>query len=97
MESVHTPIIFTPDNEPYLGRLLLYHLDQIIIATVELNAKKVPLSYGQRLDNHQKMACQLIAQSLHLTLSIRELLREQGSLRLQIARSCDRVAAGTWI
>ncbi|WP_181134330.1 hypothetical protein [Pseudomonas syringae group genomosp. 3] len=22
---------------------------------------------------------------------------EQGSLRLQIARSCDRVAAGTWI
>ncbi|KWS64742.1 hypothetical protein BKM20_29375 [Pseudomonas avellanae] len=23
--------------------------------------------------------------------------REQGSLRLQIARSCDRVAAGTWI
>ncbi len=24
-------------------------------------------------------------------------LAEQGSLRLQIARSCDRVAAGTWI
>lgn len=54
MESVHTPIIFTPENEPYLGRLLLYHFDQMISATMELNARKAPLSYGQRSDSHPK-------------------------------------------
>ena len=24
------PVVFTPDNEPYLGRNLLFHFDRII-------------------------------------------------------------------
>ena len=43
METEVTPIIFTPDIEPYLGRTLLFHFDQIISATMEqdtVTAKK---------------------------------------------------------
>jgi len=37
-----TPIIFTPDNEPYLGRELLFHFDQIISSAMEQNAVTAP-------------------------------------------------------
>lgn len=70
------PVVFTPDNEPYLGRNLLYHFDQIISSAMEQNAKTAPKSHGRHLSDHQRMACQVIAQSLSITLSIREMIRQ---------------------
>jgi hypothetical protein len=70
------PVIFTPDNEPYLGRKLLFHFDQLISSAMEQNAATAPTSHGRKLSDHQQMACQVIAQSLSITLSIRELIRQ---------------------
>lgn len=70
------PIVFTPDNEPYLGRTLLLHFDQIICSAMEQNASTAPTSYGKPLSDQQHMACQVIAQALSITLSIRELIRQ---------------------
>lgn len=71
-----TPIIFTPDNEPYLGRNLLFHFDQLISSAMEQNAATAPTTHEQTLTTHQHMACQIVAQSLSITLSIRELIRQ---------------------
>lgn len=76
MDQEETPVIFTPDNEPYLGRELLFHFDQIISATMEQNACVAPTSHGRELSDHQHMACQVIAQAISITLSIRELIRQ---------------------
>jgi hypothetical protein len=70
------PIIFTPHNEPYLGRKLLLHFDQLISSAMEQNAATAPTSHGRKLTDHQQMACQVIAQSLSIALSIRELIRQ---------------------
>lgn len=70
------PAVFTPDNEPYLGRNLLFHFDQIIISAMEQNAVTAPTSFDCVLTDHQRMACQVIAQALSITLSIRELIRQ---------------------
>jgi hypothetical protein len=70
------PIIYTPDNEPYLGRELLYHFDQIICSAMEQNTKTAPTTHGTKLSDHQIMACQVVAQSLSIVLSIRELIRQ---------------------
>lgn len=70
------PVVFTPDNEPYLGRNLLYHFDQLICSAMEQNAETAPTSHGKILTDHQHMASQVIAQALSLTLSIRELIRQ---------------------
>lgn len=76
MERQDTPSIFTPDNEPYLGRPLLHAFDTLISATLDLNAKTAPMSHGRALTDHQRMACLEIAQALSLALSIRELIRQ---------------------
>lgn len=71
-----TPVVFTPDNEPYLGRELLFHFDQIICSAMEQNAVTAPTSHGRKLTDHQKMASQVIPQALSIMLSIRELTRQ---------------------
>lgn len=69
-------VIFTPDNEPYLGRELLFHFDQLICSAMEQNATTAPTTHGKALTDHQRMASQVIAQALSITLSIRELVRQ---------------------
>ena len=76
MNLQKTPVIFTPDNEPYLGRELLFHFDQLICSAMEQNAVTAPTSHGKPLKDKQRMACQVIAQALSITLSIRELIRQ---------------------
>ena len=76
MDSEVTPVVFTPDNEPYLGRKLLFHFDQLICSAMEQNADTAPTSHGRTLTDHQRMACQVIAQALSIALSIRELIRQ---------------------
>ena len=66
MNSKMTIVIFTPDNEPYLGRELLFHFDQLICSAMEQNAVIAPTSHGRSLTDHQSMACQVIAQALSL-------------------------------
>jgi len=74
--SGEIPVVFTPDNEPYLGRELLYHFDQIITSMMEQNADTAPQTHCSELTNHQQMACQVIPQAISITLSIRELIRQ---------------------
>ncbi|MGD0832184.1 MAG: hypothetical protein ABR907_14670 [Terracidiphilus sp.] len=76
MESKAIPVVFTPDNEPYLGRHLLFCFDQLICSAMEQNAITAPTSHKLILSDHQNMACQVIAQSLSIALSIRELIRQ---------------------
>lgn len=71
-----TPVIFKPDNEPYLGRPLLFHFDQLISSAMEQNAITAPMSHGRVLTGHQEMACQVIAQAISISLAIRELIRQ---------------------
>ena len=75
-EADEMPVVFMPDNEPYLGRTLLFAFDQIICSTMEQNAATAPTTHGRVLSDHQRMACQVIAQSISLALSIRELIRQ---------------------
>jgi hypothetical protein len=70
------PVVFTPDNEPYLGRHLLFHFDQIISSAMEQNSVTAPTSHGRSLTDQQHAACQLIPQALSIMLSIRELIRQ---------------------
>jgi hypothetical protein len=70
------PIVFMPSNEPYLGRPLLLALDELICSVMEQNAVTAPTSHGGPLTDHQEMACQVIAQAISLSLSIRELIRQ---------------------
>ena len=76
MDSEAIPIVFTPDNEPYLGRKLLFHFDQIISSAMEQNATTAPQSQRHALTDPQRMGCQVIPQALSIMLSIRELIRQ---------------------
>ena len=76
METEMPPVIFTPNNEPYLGRTLLFHFDQLISSTMEQSALHAKKSHDIELTDHQKMACQVISQAISIALSIRELIRQ---------------------
>ena len=52
--------IFTPDNEPYLGRELLFHFDQMIILLMETNSQIAPRTHNTNLNDFQKMASLVI-------------------------------------
>ncbi len=76
MEHRTIPVVFTPDNEPHLGRNLLFYFDQLVSSAMEQNAATAPKSHGRALSDHQGMASQVIAQALSITLSVRELIRQ---------------------
>ncbi|MGO9273865.1 MAG: DUF5677 domain-containing protein [Terriglobia bacterium] len=68
--------IFTPDDEPYLGRQLLFHFDNLICACLELNSKCAAASHARTLSDFQRALCILVPQTISLALSIRELIRQ---------------------
>lgn len=71
------PAVFTPDNEPYLGRDLLHHFDKVILAVLQQNQITARYTHGINLTDHQQhMACIVIPQAVSLALSIRELIRQ---------------------
>jgi hypothetical protein len=70
-----TPLIFTPSDEPYLGRELLFSFDNLITACLELNSKCAPASHGRPLSSFQNAMCILVPQTISLALSIRALIR----------------------
>ncbi|MDD1702880.1 MAG: hypothetical protein LUQ31_07890 [Methanoregula sp.] len=69
-------VVFTPDNEPYLGRKSVYHFDEIIISCLELNKEIAKFTHENELNQLQKAATQIIPQSINLSLTIRELVRQ---------------------
>ena len=70
--------VFTPDNEPYLGRQSVFHFDQVIISALEANAEVAAFTreHAHELSDLQNAACQIIPQGINLALSIRELVRQ---------------------
>ncbi len=68
--------IFTPDNEPYLGRKPLFVFDHLICACMEQNSKCAPASHGRPLSSLQRALCILVPQTISLSLSVRELIRQ---------------------
>jgi hypothetical protein len=72
----NSPVIFTPSDEPYLGRQLLHAFDNLICACMDLNSKCAPASHGKELSDFQRAMCVLVPQIISLALSIRELIRQ---------------------
>ena len=68
--------IFTPNNEPYLGRESVFHFDQQILAAMEINAKIAPWTQGRNMTPLQCAASELIPHGFSIALSIRELVRQ---------------------
>lgn len=68
--------VFTPDNEPYLGRRTVYVLDTLISSTLELNRRVAAFSHRSTLSSIQEAAAQIVPQGFNLALSIRELVRQ---------------------
>ncbi|MCX5905603.1 MAG: hypothetical protein NTV89_19515 [Proteobacteria bacterium] len=75
-ESSKNPPVFTPDNEPYLGRESVFHFDQVILSCLEANSEIAAHTHKNELNDLQKAACQIIPQGINLALSIRELVRQ---------------------
>jgi len=69
-------LVFTPENEPYLGRQSVFHFDQVIISCLEANAEIAAYTHKNELNDLQKAACQIIPQGINLALSIREMVRQ---------------------
>ncbi len=74
--SKESLVVFTPDNEPYLGRDSVFHFDQVILSCLEANAKIAAYTHNNELNDLQKAACQIVPQAINLALSIRELVRQ---------------------
>src|SRR5216683_3659613 len=78
MEQISgVPIIFTPGNEPYLGRELLRAFDELIVCCLEHNqtiASRTRIVANKTV--LQEAVCILIPQGVSLALSIRELVRQ---------------------
>lgn len=68
--------IFTPDNEPYLGRESVFQFDQMIQAAMEKNAKIGPWTHGRKLTRLQIAATELLPHGFSIALSIREMVRQ---------------------
>jgi hypothetical protein len=77
-EDEAPPVVFTPENEPYLGRLLLHHFDETIVACLESNQRvaRYTHAHSRALTELQQAASQIIPHGINLALSIRELVRQ---------------------
>lgn len=73
---MNEPIIFTPDNEPYLGQEALFVLDTLIVVSLKLNRAVAEYTHSVKLNRLQKAAAQIVPQGFNIALSIRELIRQ---------------------
>ena len=78
MKEKTTQIIFSPDNEPYLGELMLYQLDNMIVCFSEKNSliARYTIKNKDSLTSIEQAGCSLIPAAFSLILAIRELLRQ---------------------
>ncbi len=68
--------IYSPENEPYLGRDSVFNFDQVIISCLKQNSEVAAYTHKTQLSDLQKAACQIIPQGINLALTIRELIRQ---------------------
>jgi len=68
--------IYTPDNEPYLGRESVFMFDNAIITCLQTNERIAPYTHKIEKSDLQLAACQIIPQGISIALSIRELIRQ---------------------
>lgn len=72
MYEGETQLIFTPDNEPYLGGQLLFQFDNLICSCLEQTGKVAPKTHDLCESDLQQAACQLIPQNhQHRTVNSR--------------------------
>ena len=76
IKETKEPVIFTPDNEPYLGLSTLLAFDKSISAIMEVNSIIAPSTHSIDPNKLQQAAIQIIPSSISLALSIRELIRQ---------------------
>ena len=74
--SGHPKVVYTPSDEPYLGRETLHAFDNLIIACMKSNSEIAPRSHEVTKSDLQLAACQIIPQGISISLSIRELIRQ---------------------
>lgn len=77
-EKDDIPVVFTPENEPYLGRTSLLKFDQLIPFSLWVSGHIAAYTQSNRdsLTDIQNASAQIIPQGLNLALSIRELIRQ---------------------
>lgn len=68
--------IFTPDNEPFLGRSSVYRFDLVISKTLKDNLKVASFTRKRELTPLQRAVSEIIPQGINIALSIRELVRQ---------------------
>ncbi len=78
LEPSDIPTVFTPTNEPYLGRQSLLTFDQEIPFSLWVSSHIAAYTRQNRdsLTDLQRAACQIVPQGINLALSIRELIRQ---------------------
>jgi hypothetical protein len=69
-------VIFTPENEPYLGRQAVHQFDRLIVVSLQRNEELAGKSRDADLSDLQLAACQIVPQALKLALAQRELVRQ---------------------
>lgn len=76
--DIQRPVVFMPENEPYLGLKSVFWFDRLICWALEGNTKvaKWTIDHRTSLTKLQRAACQIIPQGISVALSIRELIRQ---------------------
>lgn len=91
--------VFTPSNEPYLGRQPLMAFDQLISAALSLNQHVASVTRTNSMTELQRALCQIVPAALSISLSIRELVRQgylYGALVL-LRPLAERTASGLYL
>lgn len=68
--------VFTPENEPYLGRAALFRFDRVLIVLAAQQHRIGPWTQTRQLTLRQLAAAELVPGSCSIAFSIRELVRQ---------------------
>jgi len=93
------PAIFTPENEPYLGRPNLLLFDQVLLTLVAEQHRIGPWTRNHDLTPVQRAASEIVPGACSLAFSVRELVR-QGYLlaaRILLRPLIERVSTFTYL
>jgi len=70
------PVIYTPDNEPYLGRASVKLFDNSIVVLMRQQERIYPQTRRSGLTLIQETACEIVPAAISIALSIREMVRQ---------------------
>jgi uncharacterized protein (DUF433 family) len=75
-ETASGVAVFTPDNEPYLGRESVYHFDRVLVTFIAHRRRISAWTHKASLTLVQRAASELVPGASSVALSIRELVRQ---------------------